>query len=76
MAHQLPDAFVDAKKVVKSHIPAVNAPARIDLPNEHISETAEGAKQRLKRGRLIGAKDTVPRKRKVQGKAQKDIMLQ
>ena len=26
LANQLPDAFVDAKKVTKSHIPAVNAP--------------------------------------------------
>ena len=32
LANQLPDAFVDAKKVTKSHIPAVNAPARTRVP--------------------------------------------
>ncbi|XP_021729391.1 uncharacterized protein LOC110696412 [Chenopodium quinoa] len=32
VANQLPDAFVDTKKVTKSHIPAENAPARIEIP--------------------------------------------
>ena len=31
IANQLPDAFVDTKRVTKSHIPAVNAPARIEI---------------------------------------------
>ena len=31
LTNQLPDAFVDAKKVTKSHIPTVNAPARINV---------------------------------------------
>ena len=30
--NQLPDAFTDTKKVTKSHIPAANAPARIEIP--------------------------------------------
>ena len=30
LANQLPNAFVDAKKVTKSHIPAANGPARIN----------------------------------------------
>ncbi|KAM2663615.1 hypothetical protein EV1_010150 [Malus domestica] len=32
IANQMPDAFNDALKVTKSHIPAANAPARIDVP--------------------------------------------
>ncbi|XP_019085447.1 PREDICTED: uncharacterized protein LOC109126386 [Camelina sativa] len=65
IANQLPDAFVDIKTVTKSHIPAANAPARIEIAQEHgkIDETHE-SKIRLKRGRPIGAKDKNPRKRK------------
>ena len=29
LANQLPDAFIDTKKVTKSHIPAANTPVRI-----------------------------------------------
>ena len=32
IANQLPDAFTDPKRVTKSHIPAVNAPIKIDVP--------------------------------------------
>ena len=32
IANQLPDAFTDPKRVTKSHLPAVNAPVRIDIP--------------------------------------------
>ena len=32
LANQLPDAFIDTKKVTKSHISATNTPARIDVP--------------------------------------------
>ena len=31
LANQLLDAFTDTKKVTKSHIPATNAQARIDV---------------------------------------------
>ena len=31
LANQLPDAFINTKKVTKSHIPATNTPARIDV---------------------------------------------
>ena len=31
LANQLPDAFVDTKKVTKSHIPVANVPARVDI---------------------------------------------
>ena len=30
-ANQLPDAFIDTKKVTKSHILAANTPTRIDV---------------------------------------------
>ena len=32
LANQLPDAFIDTKKVTKSHILATNTLARIDVP--------------------------------------------
>ncbi|KAM2191612.1 hypothetical protein ACFX1Q_027398 [Malus domestica] len=32
IANQMPHAFNDAMKVIKSHIPAANAPTRIDVP--------------------------------------------
>ena len=34
IANQLLDAFIDATKVTKSHIPAVNVPARVIVPGE------------------------------------------
>ena len=60
IANRLPDAFNDATKVMKSHIPAVNAPARIVVP-EGQAKMDENPPQ-LKRGRPIGSKDKVPRK--------------
>ena len=48
--------------MTKSHIPAVNAPVRIEIPEEQ-KVTNESA-IRLKRGRPIGSKDKIPRKRK------------
>ena len=62
IANRLHDAFNDATKVMKSHIPAVNAPARIAVP-EGQAKMDENPPQ-LKRGRSIGSKDTVPRKRR------------
>ena len=32
LPNQLPDAFIDTKKVTKSHIPAANTPTLIDIP--------------------------------------------
>ena len=32
LANQLPYAFIDTKKVTKSHITVVNAPSQIDVP--------------------------------------------
>ena len=65
LANQLPDAFIDSKKVTKSHIPAANIPARIEIPTKKLqSSMTNQPKPRLKRGRPIGSKDTIPRKRK------------
>jgi len=64
IANQLPNAFTDPKKVTKSHIPAVNAPIRIEVPEGPGNSIANGSNTRLKRGRPIGSKDKIPRKRK------------
>ncbi|RVW45253.1 Retrovirus-related Pol polyprotein from transposon TNT 1-94 [Vitis vinifera] len=64
LANQLPDAFIDTKKVTKSHISA-NTPARIDVP---VGQLTNESKIRLKRGRPVGSKDVTPRKRRTQEK--------
>ena len=63
VANQLPDAFVDTKKVTKSHIPAENAPARIEIPTGNKAIESE-SQARRKRGRPLGSKDSKPRKLK------------
>ena len=65
LANQLPDAFVDTKKVTKSHIPAANVPARVDITE---GQKAYESKTRSKRGRPIGSKDITPRKMRTNGK--------
>ncbi|KZV21423.1 serine/threonine-protein kinase fray2 [Dorcoceras hygrometricum] len=65
IANQMPDAFVDTKGVTKSHIHAINAPARIEIPKKQIeNKDVHDVITRLKRGRPIGSKDKNPRKRK------------
>ena len=51
LENQLPDAFIDTKKVTKSHIPATNTPARIDVPRRQLTNESKIC---LKRERLIG----------------------
>ncbi|XP_074328309.1 uncharacterized protein LOC141666214 [Apium graveolens] len=71
IANQLPDAFSDSRHIVKSHIPAINALARVEIPihkSVH-EELINNSKPRQKRGRPISAKDVVPRKRKKIGHA-------
>ena len=63
LANQLPDAFTDPKRVTKSHIPAVNAPVKVDVPTGQAFQANE-SKPQFKRGRPIGSKDKNPRKRK------------
>ncbi|KAL6313570.1 hypothetical protein AAG906_006937 [Vitis piasezkii] len=65
LANQLPDAFIDTKKVTKSHIPVANTPSRIDVP---VGQLTNQSKIRLKRGRPIGSNDVTPRKRRTQEK--------
>ncbi|XP_074346917.1 uncharacterized protein LOC141685728 [Apium graveolens] len=67
IANQMPDAFNDSRNITKSHIPAVNTPARIDIPiqKSNTKELVIELKPRLKRGRPVGAKDVAPRKRKI-----------
>ena len=67
ISNRLLDAFNDATKVTKSHIPAVNAPARIAVPEGQAK--MDEIPPQLKRGRPIGSNDTVPRQRR--GKNQK-----
>ncbi|XP_057248922.1 uncharacterized protein LOC130590486 [Beta vulgaris subsp. vulgaris] len=63
IANQLPDAFTDSKGVIKSHIPAVNAPARVEIPREKAeNQLANESITRKRRGRPLGAKDLKPRK--------------
>ena len=62
LANQFPDSFIDLKKVTKSHVPAVNVPARIEILK--LNDVASTSKARLKRGRPIGSKDKNPQKRK------------
>ena len=65
IANQLPDVFTDSKKIVKSHIPAANNPAQIEVPEgQLINIAANESKIHLKRGRPVGAKDKIPRKSK------------
>ena len=65
LANQLPDAFTDTKRVTKSYIPAVNTPARIEIPDTKSEDkVTQESKTRLKRGRPVGSKDKNPRKGK------------
>ena len=63
--NQLLDTFIDSTKVTKSHIPVVNIPLKIEIPTGKLqSSMTNEPKPRLKRGRPIVSKDTIPRKRK------------
>uniref|UniRef100_A0A1U7WMR6 Uncharacterized protein LOC104229005 n=1 Tax=Nicotiana sylvestris TaxID=4096 RepID=A0A1U7WMR6_NICSY len=56
-------AFTNLSRVTKSHITAVNAPIRVDVPTEQY-DNANESRPLLKRGRPIGSNDKNPRKRK------------
>ena len=72
IANRLLDAFNDAAKITKSHIPAVNTSARIYVPKEH-KEMDDNASHQ-KHGRPIGSKDATPRKKR--GRNQEPSLLQ
>ena len=65
LANQLPDAFIDTKKVTKSYISAANTPAQI---NVLVGQLTNKSKICLKRGRPIGSNDVTPQKRRTQKK--------
>ena len=73
IANQLPDAFTDINRVTKSHIPAENAPSKIEVPEGQIIK-ANASGPRIKRGRPLGSKDKNPRKRK--GAKSEDIQIE
>ena len=60
LANQLPDALADPKRVTKSHIPAVNIPIHVDVPEGQDNNKSQ---VRLKRERPLGSKDKNPRKK-------------
>ncbi|KAM2842345.1 hypothetical protein PS2_030496 [Malus domestica] len=77
IVNQIPDAFNDAMKVTKSHIPTTNAHARIDVlvrQNKVAVNDSSGA--RLKRGRPPGSKDSAPRKRKISAQLNLNEIIQ
>ncbi|KAM1135477.1 hypothetical protein ACFX2J_044305 [Malus domestica] len=58
----MPYAFNDALKVTKSHIPAANALARIDVPvGQNKVAASDSSNARLKRGRLPVATEIILR---------------
>ena len=58
LANRLSDAFIDSIKVTKSHIPAANIPAQIEIPMGKLKYSmANEPKPQLKRRRPIGSTD-------------------
>jgi hypothetical protein len=53
LANELPDVFTDHKRVTKSHIPAINAPERVQVPQKATNSTVSPNPR--KRGRPPGA---------------------
>ena len=65
LANQLPVAFIDTKKVTKSHIPIANARALIDVPKGQLEKKSKIC---LKLERSIGSKDLTPQEWRPQRK--------
>ena len=65
LANQLPYAFINTKKVTKSHILTANTPARIDVP---IGQLTNESKIRLKRDRPVDSNDITPQNMRTQEK--------
>jgi hypothetical protein len=61
LANELPDAFTNHKRVTRSHIPAVNASERVQVPQKATNSVV--APNPRKRGRPSGAQDKVPQRR-------------
>jgi hypothetical protein len=86
VADSIPDAFTDIAKVTRSHIPAANVPARLEVPKQghntvgksvattHSGSVVEAVAPKRKRGRPLGSVDTRPRKKK-ESTAQSDPFI-
>jgi hypothetical protein len=61
LANELPDAFTDHKRVIRSHIPTVNALERVQVPQK--STNSIFSPNPRKWGRPLGAQDRVPQRR-------------
>ncbi|KAM2958370.1 hypothetical protein FF2_025240 [Malus domestica] len=73
----MPDAFNDASKVTKSHIPTANAPVRIEVPiGQNKVAANDSSSARLKRGKPPGSKDSAPRKRKMRAQLNPNDIIQ
>ncbi|KAM1714343.1 hypothetical protein ACFX12_024963 [Malus domestica] len=73
----MPNAFNDVMKVTKSHIPAANAPARIDVPvGQNKVAANDSSSARLKRSRPPGSKDSASRKRKTMAQLNPNDIIQ
>ncbi|KAL0402608.1 UNVERIFIED_CONTAM: Retrovirus-related Pol polyprotein from transposon TNT 1-94 [Sesamum latifolium] len=65
VANRLPDASTDIKRVTKSHIPAENIPAGLEVSKVILTQSKASESQlHWKHGRPLGSKHVNPRKRK------------
>ncbi|KAK4395675.1 hypothetical protein Sango_1721800 [Sesamum angolense] len=66
VANRLLDAFIDTKKVTRSHIPVENVFAHLEVPEATLTQSKTSESQiHWKCDRPLGSKDANPRKRKV-----------
>ena len=65
LANQLPDAFIDTKKVTKSPLLTANTATCFDVLAGQLTDKY---KIHLKCGRPVGSKDVTPKKKKTQEK--------
>ena len=54
VADSMPDAFTDIVKVTRSHIPAANVPARLEVPNKGHGAANRGTATALSGGVVEG----------------------
>ena len=80
VAQSMPDTFIDLARMTRSHIPAANMPAKMDVPNVrqtslleaqganlgdlHTLVTSQSSALTQKCGRPLGSNDSHPWKRK------------
>ena len=72
IANEMPEAFTNTKEIVKSHIPVVNAPERIEIPlDEDSPKEFRTLNSREPNARKSGSEPVVrvPKKPRVQAEA-------